>query len=88
MSGNLTEVIKLCTTIAADLSAEAIALAIEENPDNAMSELNDVLINQSNAMLSKLATGINFVVDVLETLAGGGIVSIAGARDKLDSLLA
>lgn len=45
-------------------------------------------LNESNAMLGKLATGINFVVDVLETLAGGGIVSIAGALGKLNSLLA
>lgn len=45
-------------------------------------------LEQSNAMLGKLATGINFVVDVLETLAGGGIVSIAGALGKLNSLLA
>ncbi|MGD1921900.1 MAG: hypothetical protein ACFCAD_25225 [Pleurocapsa sp.] len=44
-------------------------------------------LNQSNATLGKLATGINFVVDVLETLKGGGLVSIAGALGRLDSLL-
>ena len=44
-------------------------------------------LEQSNMILGKLALGINFVVSILETLAGGGVVSIAGAVSELDTLL-
>ncbi len=44
-------------------------------------------LQQSNAILGKLTAGINFVVSILETLAGGGVVSIAGAINELDNLL-
>ena len=43
-------------------------------------------LEQSNAILGKLASGINFVASILETLAGGGVVSIAGAIGELDAL--
>jgi hypothetical protein len=44
-------------------------------------------LEQTNAILGKLTIGINFVVSILETLAGGGIVTIAGAISELDNLL-
>lgn len=44
-------------------------------------------LEQTNAILGKLAAGINFVVSILETLAGGGVISIAGAINELDNLL-
>ena len=50
--------------------------------ENAIAQLEE-----SNAIIGKLAEGINFVLGILETLAGGGVVSIAGAIGRLDALL-
>ena len=49
--------------------------------ENAIAQLEE-----SNAIIGKLAEGINFVLGILETLAGGGVVSIAGAIGRLDAL--
>jgi hypothetical protein len=57
--------------------------------EGATQKLGDAIaqLEQTNAMLGKLALGINFVVSILETLAGGGVVSIAGSISELDNLL-
>ncbi len=57
--------------------------------EGATQKLKDAIaqLEQSNAILGKLALGINFVASILETLAGGGVVSIAGSMSELDTLL-
>ena len=57
--------------------------------EGATQRLNDAIaqLKQSNIMLGKLASGINFVVGILDFLAGGGVVSIAGTIAELDTLL-
>ncbi len=72
------------------LTVKATDLAeYRQEIEGATQKLGDAIaqLEQTNAILGKLAAGINFVVSILETLAGGGVISIAGAINELDNLL-
>lgn len=72
------------------LTVKATDLAeYRQEIEGATQKLGDAIaqLEQTNTILGKLAAGINFVVSILETLAGGGVISIAGAINELDNLL-